>query len=306
VLHKLSYSFHTISFSEINNQLRAAINWLKIFVPNVNPTRFGKYQKDIEHLISVLNKNQFHLSNKPVSSSSIMNSLYEADEVIQIYLGLKKYGQIEYLNKKLPIFIRGPLEIKSEAKSVSAHQARDVSFELYIASLFSHTSFIVDFSTESDLLIRNKTYNVFIECKRPASINSIHSNIKVASSQLKKRFNIYADERNIYGLIFISIENVINPNHSLIHTSDEHELTRMLDSNMQEFIHTNRQYWNKIEDKRIIGVMAFFRSFGIYENKRIPLYIRYAAANNIINRTENEINILKEIAIPINKLISNT
>ncbi|MDH3267946.1 MAG: hypothetical protein OEM46_03735 [Ignavibacteria bacterium] len=302
----MSYGFHTISFAEINNQLKAAINWLKIFIPNVSPTRFGKYQKDIEHLISVLNKNQVHLLNKPVSSSSIMNSLYEADEIIQIYLGLRKYGQIDYLNKKLPIFIKGPLESKSEAKSVSAHQARDISFELFIASLFSFTSFIVDFSTESDLLISNKTYKVFIECKRPASNTSIRSNIKVASSQLKKRFNLYADGKNIYGLIFISIENVINPNHSLIHTSDEHELTRLLNSNMEAFITTNRQYWDKIEDKRIIGVIAFFKSFGIYENKRIPLYIRYAAANNIINRTENEINILKEIAIPINKQLATS
>lgn len=302
----MNTGFQTISFSEINNQLKDSIDWLKLFIPNIIPTRFGQYQKDIEYLINVLNENRLHLLNKPVSSSKIMNSLYEADEIIQIFQGLANYGQIGYLKNKLPVFIKGPFEVKSEVKSVNAHKARDISFELFIASLFSRTSFIVDFSTDADLLLKNNNFSLFIECKRPNSVNSIRSNIKIASSQLKKRFNVYTEKENIYGIIFISVENVINPNHSLIYTSDEYELTRMLDSKMDAFIQNNRKYWNKIKDNRIIGIIAFFKSFGIYENKKLPLYIRYALASNIINRSEKEINILKEVTTQINKIISNT
>jgi len=298
--------FHIISFSEINNQLRDAIDWLKTFVPNITPTRFGQYQKDIEYLIKVLNENKLYLLNKPVSSSKIMNSLYEADEIIQIYEGLSNCGQTKYLKNKIPIFVKGPVEVNSEKESASAHMARDISFELFIASLFSSTSFKIDFSTEADLLITNSDYRLFVECKRPNSINSIRSNVKIASSQLKKRFNLFVDKENVYGIIFISVDNIINPNHSLIYTSDEYELTRMLESNMAAFIQNNKQHWNKIGDKKIIGIVAFFKSFGIYENKKLPLYIRYALANNIIDRSEKEIDILKEVATLIDKFISNT
>lgn len=291
----MDFAFQTESFVEKLRRLEAATKWFTELKLEYNVSRIGQYKRDINSLIDTLNQGKIEEISDTESSKRITNSLYEADELILIYERLFSIDNIDFIKSKLSHLLKGPANIENESKNSASHQARDYSFELMITALFNGTIYSLDFSTDADLVLKSKNYNLFLECKRPNSFNSLDTNIKKAASQLKKRYLINGFTDPKYGVIVLSIEKLVNPNQVYLIADDETKIDIKIKSSVRTFIEENQKYWKDIKESKTIGIIVFFKTIAIHKTRPMNVTCRFIATNNICNHSDVGINILYEV-----------
>lgn len=270
-------NFNVLSFKQKAEEYEKAVNWLSELGLLYEPTRIGRYKKDIFALEEAYNKNTIDDLIKKRKYPDLINSLTEVDQLTFIYRGLGKIKDPSLI-EKLRRFIKGPEHSSAEHPNSASRIGRDIEFELYIASHFEASGLHVDFGTAADLKTAFDSTNFFVECKRPSSMNSLKVNIDEAFDQLTKRCD--SSDQKARGCVALSISKIINPSKKRLVADTSHILLKELALTVEKFIRENKHLWQKKVDTRTLGVLVHFQTAGLIESRKLPTSCDYFGVNN--------------------------
>ncbi|EZI27320.1 hypothetical protein [Pseudomonas extremaustralis] len=130
--------------------------------------------------------------------------LREVDELMLILKGLKQYvpnGVDERLTK-----IVGGSDFAALDKNT---ESRNIQFELRVASYFCLAGFLVDLTTDTDIIASKGRYHFYIECKRVSNSKQLEENLLKAKQQLLARMPTKRHLLNkYYGVIAADVTKV--------------------------------------------------------------------------------------------------
>ncbi len=255
----MKYYFGKNNFDIESKDIDEAACWLNSLGLNHNKNRVGRYTRDIKLLANAFINNKLNELINETNFNRLCNSLFEATELSIIYKGLKNIKDDNFL-EKLRMFIKGPIYRLDEKLSSGSHTARDIGFELNIASHFAATKFNLDFTTNADLLIHDDQRYLFIECKRPSSLKNIDKCIHDAHKQLTRRFNRFNLPDKTYGIVVLSLSKLMNRGDMFLEVLEEQQLEKELSRIITNFIKTYEKLWAKELDIRRIGIILYINT----------------------------------------------
>lgn len=257
-------------FNEVNEAVQKAVDWLSNIGIDVTRTRMGEYRKNITLLVDLLKKDNRDDLNRLYPT--MVNSLYEANEWINIYRGLEKVKS-ENLVAKLEELLKGPEWFIDENISSSSNRSRNTAFELIITSRIAARGIQPDFATLSDLSFSLNAKKLIVECKRPQSASAVEKNIKTASKQLKRRFQT-SIKRNLRGIVAIDISKVGNPSFKMLEVENTASLDLHLSQSITSFIDSFGYLWNDNKHKKIIGMLVRFTGMALLKDMNMLTYFQ--------------------------------
>lgn len=257
-------------FNEVNEAVQKAADWLSNIGIDITETRMGEYRKNITLLVDLLKKDNRDDLNRLYPT--MVNSLYEANEWINIYRGLEKVKS-ESLVAKLEELLKGPEWFIDENISSSSNRSRNTAFELIITSRIAARGIQLDFATPADLSFPLNAKKLIVECKRPQSASAVEKNIKTATKQLKRRFQT-SITRNLRGIVAIDISKIGSPSFKMLEVENTASLDLHLSQSITSFIDSFGYLWNDNKHKKIIGMLVRFTGMALLKDMNMLTYFQ--------------------------------
>lgn len=221
------------------NKLEEMYTWLESFGVRVSPSRIGQYRKGLKQLLD-----NGKTTDKDVHSNFIW-IIYEILELCQIFDCYKSSHISNRLRLHLQEICSGPAFYENENVS-STNRARNLAFELLLASRLIKGGAFAEVTFPSDLLCKFGETNIFIECKRPQYESNIINNIKEADSQLRQRYKTAFSEQN-RGIIAIDLTKCFFPKKQFTGYEDSNKIEQIIEKALEQF--ANR-FVNEIDKSR--------------------------------------------------------
>lgn len=253
----------TTPFAESATEFDKALHWIRSFGLSSDRGRFSDYHKALSLLAEVKTPEDARRILTEMKYADLINGLYEGKELVMIYRGFSDQN-VPGLRERLREYIKGPSS--TELETLSSHRPRDFGFELRIGAHFAASGFKVDYSSLADLEIDHEGKILYVECKRPSSIDSLEERVKEAFDQLTDRYEGSTDARLKRGIIALSITKLENPDHKLVLAKSEKTLGEILSAIIKLFANEHKMYWEREMDMRTIGLIIHFQTIAIIEN----------------------------------------
>jgi len=279
-----------------------ALNWIHGLGVAINPSsRLSGYKSCFERFVSAFVKKDQGFSERDLEriGAEIINAFYEANEVVVIHR-IFKNSDPEHLRIKIQEIVSGPVTGAAENMAASSNRARNISFELYAASLFQAAGKKIDFSSMADAQFDAGRYTYYLECKRPQNEDRVEKNIKTANNQFRRRFSQNPEITNKRGVLALSFSKIVNPKNQIFQFDTFEDAERFL---KPKILKVGAQYSNFIKTKidRKVVLWAGFTSipvivrdsgmdFSIYKS---PMLV------NITHRTEVDHDFINEMELDI-------
>jgi hypothetical protein len=283
--------FRTRSFESLSVELDQAIAWLSSLGMRFEATRIAQYQKDISALNGAIQAGSVDELLNRRTFPHLVNSINEASELVFIYRGLGSI-QNQDIKERLAHFIKGPVSSISENADGASHTPRDIGFELCVASLFALADYSIDFHGIADLRIIDDSKVIFIECKRPSSVNSIQKNVRKAIKQLRKRYLSAAHTHTVFGLAAISMSKVLKTADQLLISGNELDLNHKMGELLERFVRQHERHWQSEQNSKTIGALVHLQVCSVIEAYKILTPSQEFAANNIVQPGTDDYNYL--------------
>ncbi|MDQ7838346.1 MAG: hypothetical protein RDU59_07620 [Thermodesulfobacteriota bacterium] len=274
--------------------------WLSAHGLNIDRTRIGEYKRVFKKFLDKYNSGNFTVEEQKEFFSTYVNLVYETQELVYISNGLSKLINSD-LDERLKKFIKGPVINTAENSDKSTNLGRNIAFELLIASKLSSSGFEIDLGTEADLSIIHNNIKIFIECKRPQYKHQINSNIKGAFRQLKKRYNEYDGQKNVLGLIALSVSKILNPDLDILVSSNSFLMHSYIEKILDNFHNDHKKKYLNPGDQRTIGMIVYFSTPVSIEEEGIVAHSHLIDFTNCCDIHSKEIEIVREIAEIVDK-----
>lgn len=181
-------------------------NFLEFHGITTQNTRVERYIQYFERVVAgvdVVEESIFKNSLDARFKNKIDWLLYvlrEVDELMWILKGFKAHIP-NGLASRLADFVSGSDFAALDTKS----SARNIEFELRIASYFCQAGYQVDLSSTTDVIALNDHFAFFIECKRIASASQIKHRLADAVKQLSRRMPREYQNRQTYGYVALDV-----------------------------------------------------------------------------------------------------
>ena len=140
----------------------------------------------------------------------LLYALREVDELMWILKGFKTHVP-NGLAARLKDLVSGSDFAALDTNS----RARNVEFELRIASYFCQAGYQVDLSTTTDIIALNDVFAFFIECKRVASASQVKQRLAEAVKQLTRRMPRKYLNKHTYGYVALDVTKVAYSHNGL-------------------------------------------------------------------------------------------
>lgn len=151
----------------------------------VSGTRISRYIVYYEALVEgYVEEKIFQGISEKTFNNPIDLQLYvlrEVHEIMWILKGLKKHLP-KGIKEKLTQVVGG----RDFAALDKDSSSRNTQFELRIASHFCQAGYLVDMSTQTDIIATHDGVTYYVECKRVTSPAALNKRLKEAKKQLKK------------------------------------------------------------------------------------------------------------------------
>jgi hypothetical protein len=225
-----------------------ACKWVESFGIKLNPARVAIYRRDLKDLADHVEAGTGLQFEKERGLENLINSVVEAQELIEIYAGLKN-REDAHLADLLRKYIGGTPLRTQETPLTSL--ARNTGFHLWFVSNAAKCEVPIDLTPPADATIPTSDYSITVECKRLFSPRNIKQNIKKGFQQLQKRYKQYDRKTEIFGVLALSLGKL---GESLIDANDEADLRAQADKKLERFRLENERHWLKRSTEREIGV----------------------------------------------------
>jgi len=214
-----THSLPAISIEDRFSDLEDLRGFLSARGIETKNTRIDRYQKYLRALSEVgLEKTNPNSVFKNVADDRFQHGLdwyvyvlREVDELLHIVKGLKVFvpaGIDERLRKVVGGSDFAALDKNSES--------RNIQFELRIASYFCLSGFLVDLSTDTDIVASKGRHYFYIECKRVSNGKQLEENLLKAKQQILSRIPLKKRFLNrCYGVIALDVTKVAYSHNGL-------------------------------------------------------------------------------------------
>ena len=247
--------FHdTVDFAEISAEVEAAAAWLESIGVRYAPSRLGKYRKCLRRLRFAAGRGPQAL-RQAWSDTRIARMGVDIEEWTRIFRAFKDTTDPAIVDR-LRVFIGGPESSDEEKIGAPSNVARNVGFELGTAADLRLGGIDPDLAGLADLRCVVQDRDVFIECKRPWSENSVDDNIQDAMHQLKKRYAVAREPDRARGVVALSVSRVLNPDGKRRNVQSLDDLDRMLEEAAEVFVYDFEARWQRPDDPRTIGAIV--------------------------------------------------
>jgi hypothetical protein len=225
-----------------------ACKWVENFGITLDPARVAIYRRDLEALADHVEAGNGLQFEEKRGLENIINSVVEAQELIEIYAGLKN-REDAHLADLLRKYIGGtPLRTHETPRT---SEARNTGFHLWFVSNVAKCDVPIDLTPPADATIPTSDYSITVECKRLFSPRNIKQNIKKGFRQLQKRYKQHDTKTKIFGVLALSLGKL---DESLTDAYDEADLTAQANEKLERFRLENERHWVTRRTEREIGV----------------------------------------------------
>ena len=218
-------------------------------------------------------------------------------EVCNIIEALEKSNQDKNIVRaKLIDLIKGTYLLSEE--NIDNTKARNTTFELSLFSFFSLKGLKVDLKEPNpDLITYTHNFTYYIECKRPASYETLEKNIRKAIKQLKK-----IDNNNFIPTIALSLDKIIFKKELILNTFDEKSALQSLNSLLLKFSQQNKNMLDKICGNESYLVLYYLSCLTGFKNGLSPMANSTYVLGNIYNfKSELSSRIFEDLKILISQ-----
>lgn len=168
-------------------------------------SRLGTYLRTIKSAIEGIPKWQTDpKSYVPEFGGKTLYSLVELHEIFNIY-DVAKEAKNNYLLDQFVELVGGPENAGAESPDGGSGRPRNTQYELSVACQLIRAGFPFVHPDIEDVRTTFFGKDLFIECKRPQSLDTVSKNIDKAISQLRKRFS----SNTSLGLVAISLNKAL-------------------------------------------------------------------------------------------------
>ncbi|MBA2269802.1 MAG: hypothetical protein H0W20_04275 [Chthoniobacterales bacterium] len=189
-----------------------------------------------------------------VGRQTLINSLAEATELIEIHEGLKDRTDSE-LPDLLQKFISGTPLRADEAPGKS--KARNTGFHLWFAAAAARCGLKIDLTSPGDVGITWGEGRIAAECKRLLGARKVDGRISKGFRQLKRTYSGGTVASSLYGLLAITISKL----YPLpLEVADEAELRERGEENFVRFVSEYQGSWKKRVTGREIALFLHWTS----------------------------------------------
>lgn len=224
---KPTHTIPGLSIEDRSSDLDELINFLEIRNIQTKNTRLDRYQKYLK-LVSEqgVEKSDPKTIFKNVSDERFKHGLdwylyvlREVDELAFILKGLQQHVPNGVDDRLIKIV--GGSDFAALDRNT---ESRNLQFELRIASYFCLAGFLVDLSTDTDIVASKGRHNFYIECKRVSNPKQLEENLLKAKHQLLARMPTKGHFLSkCCGVIAVDVTKVAYPHNGLtIGVTNEH------------------------------------------------------------------------------------
>ena len=145
---KMAGVFSSTPYESFAQDLDAAVVWISSLGIANERTRIGEYKRAIDILLEVYKSKDLERTRREFVR--LVTALFEANELIAIYNGLSgKYDR--EIRDHIKKYVKGPADYRKEVVSASSNLARNIAFELLVASKLVSAGIGLDFSIHADV-----------------------------------------------------------------------------------------------------------------------------------------------------------
>lgn len=265
-----------IKYSDLSAvRLRLDSNLTSLGLPIKQNDRIHDSLSLIDEADAAVQNRQIVFPGNKTKRTKLLYSFQDISELKQILEALSDWDQ-SIVKKKFKRFLKGTI-LPSEEKRENSF-ARNIGFELWLASLFSKRGYQTEISVNNpDLTVNLKNKKYFIECKRIYSEFGIEQAIRSAKKQLVRLSSLPKG----FGVIAVSISKIIPQDDLMLLSKNEAKATEGIYSLIEKFIIQYQHFWKNIKSKKIIGIIVHFGCIGASLEQGIPFYANFLTVNNI-------------------------
>lgn len=223
-----------------------------------------------------LNKDEFHklINNDKVK---FYYCQYYVLEICKILDSIDNNFDKRILVEKLTNITKGSYLLSEENENNTI--ARDTTFELSLFAFFKNKGLESSiYNTNPDLKLKTDNFTYNIECKRPASNNSLEKSIKKAFKQLNKNY-----KDNIIPTIALSLEHILLGGELILHSKDEHSSLEFLSNLLYNFSMNNKIMLSKICGSNPCLVLYYLSCLSGFSDKDLPMANATYIVGNVFN-----------------------
>jgi hypothetical protein len=225
-----------------------ACKWVESFGIKLNPARVATYRRDLEDLAAHVEAGTGPQFEKQRGLENIINSVVEAQELIDIHAGLKSQEDA-HLADLLRKYIGGTALRNQETPPTSL--ARNTGFHLWFVSTAARCDVPIDLAPPADATIRTSADSIAVECKRLFSPRKVEQNIRKGFQQLQERYKRHDGRTEIFGALALSLGKL---DECLVDADDEADLKAQAIQKLDQFRLEYERHWLKRSTGRETGV----------------------------------------------------
>lgn len=245
------------SYREQQEKFGAACDWITALGIKLDATRVGKYARDLVQITEFHESGRIDELIKQHSFPSLINSLVEAGEFIDLHEGLKN-NRTSGLVSRLRKFASGSVMASDEKPP--GNVARNIGFELTTAATAATAGLPIDLDDPSDIWIPLGAHPIAVECKRPVSHGKVETRIKEGFEQLVKRYESSKEPEDVRGILALSISRIESDGSTALHAQNESELRSVVTGIFDNFRKEHGYIWENCSDDRTLAIMLSLRA----------------------------------------------
>lgn len=255
------------SFSSISAKVEDSLAWLESTVPSIRGTRFGAYARSVKQLAAKHAADEKDALTNDFETYA--NALLEANELVTItnYLRRAELCSARELIKKIA---GGPVQYLKEDPAKVTNAPRNFATELQLAAKLHGAGLVPVLPNAEDVRTRYRGRNIYFECKRPFTIDSVDKNLAKAASQLTSR---YTRQNSLErGIVLCDLSRAANPEFGLLPVRDNDELDKAMNNEIDKVIAECVHTLAEIKHEKTIGVVFRLACLAVIEDKMLLTY----------------------------------
>lgn len=281
------------SYRTLHAWFKSACEWLTELGVAFDNTRIQRYENDLEIITEFQESGRISELLAQRGFPQLMNSLIEAQEITVIHRGLHDSKDADLANR-LKKIVKGTVLTSDE--SLKSNNARNIGFELLIASAFAAAGLPIDLEPPNDVWLPLQEYPVAIECKRPFSYAKVENRLRKGFNQLVARYQSHSNPSNVRGIVALSISKIENDGSKFLHAETDRDLASQVRAITDKFYDRYRRRWEAGIDRRTISVLLYLEAPAIIESRKLLVVDRQIIFVPLCNPDSPEHAFLKRIS----------
>ena len=264
------------SYDDLVAAAAAAMDWLAQAGFEPGNTRLGRVCRLVEDLRDAwkVDSDAVTLVANREGVDRVYSAIEEVYQLAQIHEGLRAREICDELSRRIRKYLSGPDLARDErTEKPKTIAGRDYGFELTVGSHLSSAGFGIRWPATGDLTLRfpnGSIRSLYVECKRPKSVDSVRSNVLKAAKQLEGRYSSARRPHRVRGMVAVSVTKATHPGSAIGKASDRRTMADELQAHATECSDVISEYLRGSERPQTIASLVEFRCLYEADGALVP------------------------------------